>query len=212
MTHDPIQWIRRDDLLQIWHDRLREDREWNPDWAGQSGKTLTDRRSVAGKISGANLKKIYSWDRWVNPPKVTSHLDFGGSARIRRHSETRHNMRVQPTPIQPLNTMSSADPRISNCRHCQHYQLQGRRGGLCQKLNVAVRSEWSACSLALPAFANPIDLAPLDLPQVMVATNAVIPKETVLIDTLLGSRTSTEKFEPRPGRSLAIATGESIGE
>jgi hypothetical protein len=79
--------------------------------------------------------------------------------------------------------MSSADPRISNCRHCQHYQLQGRRGGLCQKLNVAVRSEWSACSLALPAFASPIDFTPLDLPKILVSANSVVQKEVVLIET-----------------------------
>jgi hypothetical protein len=148
----------------------------------------------------------------VNALKVASRSNFGGSARIRRHSQTRHNMRVQQTPIHPLNTMSSADPRISNCRHCQHYQLQGRRGGLCQKLNVAVRSEWSACSLALPAFANPLDLAPLEMPQIMVAANAVIQKEAVLIDTLLGSRTPMAGLESRHERSLAMATGESISE
>jgi hypothetical protein len=84
--------------------------------------------------------------------------------------------------------MSSADPRISNCRHCQHYQLQGRRGGVCQKLNVAVRSEWAACSLALPAFASPIDLTPQDLPPITVSAKSVVQKETVLVDTFVTAR------------------------
>ena len=40
----------------------------------------------------------------------------------------------------------------SSCRHCQHYQIEGRRGGHCTLLSVPVRSEWSACSLGVPAF------------------------------------------------------------
>jgi hypothetical protein len=84
--------------------------------------------------------------------------------------------------------MSSADPRISNCRHCQHYQLQGRRGGLCQKLNVAVRSDWSACSLSAPAFSSPIDLASIELPRIMVPVTAPLQEEAVTINTLVASR------------------------
>jgi hypothetical protein len=105
--------------------------------------------------------------------------------------------------------MSSADPRISNCRHCQHYQLQGRRGGLCQKLNVAVRSEWSACSLALPAFANPLDLTPLDLPKIMVSANSVVHQDGVLIETLTSSRTPMDILETRHDRARPMAARES---
>lgn len=39
------------------------------------------------------------------------------------------------------------------CRHCRHYTPEGRRGGLCQQLNVPVQSHWQACTLALPPFA-----------------------------------------------------------
>ncbi|NJN49396.1 MAG: hypothetical protein HC805_05990 [Alkalinema sp. RL_2_19] len=60
--------------------------------------------------------------------------------------------------------MSSADPQVSSCRHCQYYQLQGRRGGLCQKLNATVESDWSACSLAEPTFGRSHDLSGIDLP------------------------------------------------
>lgn len=41
---------------------------------------------------------------------------------------------------------------VSACRHCQFYSPQGRRGGHCCKLNVAVKSQWQACSLATPPF------------------------------------------------------------
>ncbi|MBK4728641.1 hypothetical protein JJD41_01890 [Oxynema sp. CENA135] len=40
----------------------------------------------------------------------------------------------------------------SRCRYCQHYQIEGRRGGSCHKLGVPVRGDWKTCSLALPIF------------------------------------------------------------
>jgi hypothetical protein len=49
--------------------------------------------------------------------------------------------------------MSQADPRVSRCRHCCSYELQGRRGGHCQQLNVNVQGGWNACALAKPLFA-----------------------------------------------------------
>jgi hypothetical protein len=69
--------------------------------------------------------------------------------------------------IQSRNLMSSADPRVSQCRRCQHYQLQGRRGGHCNKLNVGVQGNWGACSLATPVFASSLDLSPLDLTHLL---------------------------------------------
>ena len=41
----------------------------------------------------------------------------------------------------------------SACRHCRYYIPEGRRGGVCQQLNVPVQSAWTACSLAIPPFA-----------------------------------------------------------
>lgn len=75
--------------------------------------------------------------------------------------------------------MSSVDPRISACRHCQHYQVQGRRGGNCQKLNVGVEAEWAACSLALPAFASPLDLIPFGRSHV-IKTDRVISSDLMV--------------------------------
>jgi hypothetical protein len=43
---------------------------------------------------------------------------------------------------------------ISACRNCQHYKVEGRRGGQCQQLGVPVHGVWKACSLAIPAFAS----------------------------------------------------------
>lgn len=48
--------------------------------------------------------------------------------------------------------MKSNDAFTSNCRHCRFYSPEGRRGGHCNQLNVAVRSSWKACSLATPIF------------------------------------------------------------
>ena len=41
------------------------------------------------------------------------------------------------------------------CRHCCHYQFEGRRGGQCQQLGVPVKGEWKPCSLMQPAFSTP---------------------------------------------------------
>lgn len=49
--------------------------------------------------------------------------------------------------MKPSNTLTSA------CKYCRHYQPEGRRGGMCQKLSAPVQSGWKACSLAIPAFA-----------------------------------------------------------
>lgn len=39
------------------------------------------------------------------------------------------------------------------CRHCQHYLVEGRRGGQCQQLGAPVLGRWKACQLAIPPFA-----------------------------------------------------------
>lgn len=44
-------------------------------------------------------------------------------------------------------------PTLSTCYFCSNYIHTGRRGGQCKLLNVEVRSNWSACSLAMPPFA-----------------------------------------------------------
>lgn len=51
--------------------------------------------------------------------------------------------------------MNCVEPSISLCRHCRHYIPEGRRGGSCQKLNVSVKSQWTACSLSAPPFLPP---------------------------------------------------------
>ena len=40
------------------------------------------------------------------------------------------------------------------CRYCRFYQPDGLHRGACGQLNVSVDSDWKACQLALPAFAN----------------------------------------------------------
>jgi hypothetical protein len=50
--------------------------------------------------------------------------------------------------------MSTSNPTISVCRHCQFYRTEGRRGGYCQQLGVPVQSRWKSCSFAIPPFAS----------------------------------------------------------
>ncbi|MDJ0678764.1 MAG: hypothetical protein QNJ18_02730 [Xenococcaceae cyanobacterium MO_167.B52] len=48
--------------------------------------------------------------------------------------------------------MKIANSLNFNCRHCRHFDPEGRRGGTCQKLGVPVHSNWEACTLACPPF------------------------------------------------------------
>ena len=36
---------------------------------------------------------------------------------------------------------------FSYCHLCKYYQITGRRSGVCNKLNVLVKGNWSSCSL-----------------------------------------------------------------
>lgn len=42
----------------------------------------------------------------------------------------------------------------SACRYCRFYHPEGRRGGMCDQLNVTVQGNWKSCSLSVPAFGH----------------------------------------------------------
>lgn len=48
--------------------------------------------------------------------------------------------------------MNSLSSSVVVCRLCQHYRPEGRRGGICGKLDVPVAATWEACSLASHPF------------------------------------------------------------
>ena len=48
--------------------------------------------------------------------------------------------------------MKTAKFITSSCRHCRYYQAEGRRGGVCNQLNVPVQAQWKACTLAAGPF------------------------------------------------------------
>jgi hypothetical protein len=50
--------------------------------------------------------------------------------------------------------MQAANFMTSSCRYCRYYQTQGRRGGMCQQLDVPVEAHWTACTLAAPPFSH----------------------------------------------------------
>jgi hypothetical protein len=50
--------------------------------------------------------------------------------------------------------MTNQNCLASACRYCRFYRPEGLRGGACQQLGVSVQSDWTACQLALPAFAS----------------------------------------------------------
>ena len=52
--------------------------------------------------------------------------------------------------------MDASQLGVSCCQRCRYFTLAGRRGGHCGQLNVSVRGNWSACSLAAPVFVEPM--------------------------------------------------------
>ncbi len=71
----------------------------------------------------------------------------------------------------------SSSGQVSTCRYCRSYQVEGRRGGHCSKLNVSVQSRWSACSLAEPTFMRKL------VPEAGFGAE-VLAVETLLTDNL----------------------------
>lgn len=69
---------------------------------------------------------------------------------------------------------------ISACRYCRFYQPEGRRGGHCQKLGVAVESSWKACALASSPFKSTVkkleDIFYLDTPVQMESSRTIYSK------------------------------------
>lgn len=53
--------------------------------------------------------------------------------------------------------MKKSNIIISSCKFCHHYQSEGRRGGNCTQLGVAVNSSWKSCRLAIPSFVSDWD-------------------------------------------------------
>ncbi len=56
-----------------------------------------------------------------------------------------------------------------SCRHCHHYQIEGRRGGRCQQLSSSVHGHWRACPFYVAPFAPTWELALCKLDRVFLA-------------------------------------------
>lgn len=65
--------------------------------------------------------------------------------------------------------MKTANFLTSSCRYCRYYQSEGRRGGNCQQLGVAVQGQWKACMLA----ASPFNSVWEDLEKIVDLENAL---------------------------------------
>ncbi|MEO0374829.1 MAG: hypothetical protein AAF329_09440 [Cyanobacteria bacterium P01_A01_bin.17] len=63
------------------------------------------------------------------------------------------------------------------CRHCKHFHHEGRRGGVCQRLDVHVRGGWKPCPLMIPSFAISWDQLEERLPlQWQDAVHEAVPE------------------------------------
>jgi hypothetical protein len=73
---------------------------------------------------------------------------------------------------QKVTLMTIQNCITSACRYCRFYTPEGLHGGACQQLSVSVRSDWKACQLGLPAFANTWENAE----QLAVANRQPLPR------------------------------------
>ncbi len=53
--------------------------------------------------------------------------------------------------------------QVKSCQFCHHFDITGRRGGECTKLQSHVEGNWQACSLAIPIFLAEA-IAPEEIP------------------------------------------------
>ena len=89
------------------------------------------------------------------------------------------------------NVMKETNFLDLSCRHCRYYQPEGRRGGSCDKLGVAVDSTWKACVLCSSPFER--DLDKLDTTITTLNTAITALEEIVHLETALSL--SYESYE-----------------
>ncbi len=110
----------------------------------------------------------------ADPQVLTTRVAPAESSCVLPHSLTIIEERVIPSDVF-IETAIDAEYTVSSCRDCHHYEHEGRRGGQCQRLNVRVQSEWSACPLAIGAFgacALRLESAVADLPWIPTLTES----------------------------------------
>ncbi len=111
--------------------------------------------------------------------------------------------------------MKNTPSSVSRCRHCQFYSPEGRRGGQCHRLNVAVKGQWEACNIAVPAFAvawEQLESIALWKQRILMQQETVVLKSVIADDTE-GYATVPTRLEPRPNALRAASlSGVSSSE
>lgn len=91
--------------------------------------------------------------------------------------------------------MTAGKCEISRCGLCRFYSHEGRRGGVCDQLNVNVNAHWKACSLAVSPFASTAE-QPVGIAQEIshfVAEFAVAELSVSELSELVVSKLSKEE-------------------
>lgn len=98
--------------------------------------------------------------------------------------------------------MKTANSSISACRNCRYYVPEGRRGGHCNQLSVAVQSAWKACSLAIPPFAPAWE----NLGEIIIWQ-----KKTLEAQAALTSSLPPVEAQPAPAKPIAVPPKSTTG-
>jgi hypothetical protein len=93
--------------------------------------------------------------------------------------------RIEFGALARVRLMTNQNCITSACRYCRFYRPEGLHGGACQQLGVSVRSDWKACQLGLPAFANAWENAEeLATANRQAQLQAIANHETIVTTTL----------------------------
>jgi hypothetical protein len=90
------------------------------------------------------------------------------------------------------------------CRHCRYYQLEGRRGGFCQKLGATVDSNWQACVLASAPFEDNLKA----LEQTITTLEEIVHLETAY--SLPYKSSAQSCLKPKKAQKTEISVANKV--
>lgn len=97
--------------------------------------------------------------------------------------------------------MKEANFFNTSCRHCRHYQPEGRRGGSCQQLGVSVDSNWKACALSSSPFEEifpELDTTMTTLDTTLMKLEEIVQLETALSLSYKSYKKNSTQLKKQP--------------
>ena len=103
--------------------------------------------------------------------------------------------------------MNSSGESVTACRLCDHYNPEGRRGGICNKLDVPVQPAWGACRLAVHPFQQSWQTNQQDIQDLNSLFHDVVPETMLAIATseITDTNSISSDLQDTAARSLILS-------